>query len=149
MENYPNNNIPNFILSIDNQMAKMSIKYANHILGSKANLYRLVQLEGWYLPKKEARCCTTNYLFMIVNGAVYRIGTADIRPYIVEKIRLPKIDLITMLETNLLRGQVLGFQPEKLPDRQWLLNVIHSLDCNNEIFTGTRTIDKIVEIPLR
>jgi hypothetical protein len=46
MEDTNNNALPSFILGINNGMAQMSLKYANHILGSKPNLYRLVKEEG-------------------------------------------------------------------------------------------------------
>jgi hypothetical protein len=54
-----------------------------------------------------------------------------------------------MIETTFLGETRFGFQPEKLPDRDWVLNILHTLDPDNEVFTGTKSIDKIVEVPLR
>lgn len=149
MEPSPNDSLPNFILSVDNDMARMSLKYANFILGSKPNLYRMVQQDGWYLPRPESRCVTTSYLFGVINGSVFRIKHSDIKPYLHEAIRLSKIDIICFIETHLIGDSKLGFGLEKLPDRSWLLNVLHTLDNCNEVFTGTRVVDKIVEIPLK
>jgi hypothetical protein len=149
MDSSSNSKLPNFILSINNGMARMSLKYAKHILGSKPNLYHLVQEEGYYLPKPEARCCTTSYLFNVMNGTVFRINYKDVVPYYQEKIRMSKIDLVSTIETQYIRDIRLGFEPEKLPDRTWVLNILHTLDPKNEVFTGTRVIDKIVEVPLK
>jgi hypothetical protein len=146
MEN--ENPYPKFILSVQDNMARMSIRHANYILGSKKNLYRLVHTEGWFLPSKESRCITSKYLFDVINGSVFRIKQEHIRPYITEQIRLPKIDLITIL-SGLTNSPLLGFEPHKLPNREWILSVIHTYDSNNEVFTGTKTIDKIVQIPVR
>ena len=141
--------IPKFILSIQNGYAQMPISYANLILGNKSNMYRLVSEEGWYLPNSESRCCTARYLFDVMAGTVFRIPVKDIRISLEQKRKLPKIDLICYLEQNLLNGQKFGFGPEKLPDRQWITNVLYTLDPQHEIFSGAKHAEKIVEIPIR
>jgi hypothetical protein len=127
----------------------MPLRYANLILGSKSNLYRLVVEEGWYLPRVEARCCTSKYLFGIMNGEYFRIKTSDIKPSLVERVRLSKIDIIAYLDSNLLKGVKHGFSPEALPDRAWLLNLLHTIDPNNEVFSGSSSAEPIVQIPVK
>ena len=141
--------IPKFILSIQNGFAQMPISYANLILGNKQNLYRLVMEEGYYLPKSDSRCCTARYLFDVMAGSVFRILVKDIRISLEQKKKWPKIDLICHIEQNFLNGQKFGFGPEKLPDRQWITNVLYTFDPNHEIFSGVRNLEKIVEIPIR
>jgi hypothetical protein len=58
-----------------------------------------------------------------MNASIFRIASMDVKPHIIEKIGFSKLDLISMLETIILRGKPLGFEPDKLPDRQWILNV--------------------------
>jgi len=148
MEN--NTNLPSFIKGITQQgYAQMPMKYANLILGSKSNLYRMVAEEGWYLPKKESRCCTAKYLFGVIGGYYFRILVADVKFCVDEKVRLPKIDLIAHLETKVLNGPKLGFGPESLPDRTWLLNVLFTFQPEHEVFSGITEVEKIVEIPVR
>jgi hypothetical protein len=144
-----NNNIPNFIIGINEGMASMSLRYANLILCSKQNLYRLVAEEGWYLSRLQSRCCTSRYLFDIMNGSVFRMKTSDVKPCLVERIRLSKIDIIAHIVSKLIKDCKLGFGPENLPDRDWLLNVLHTLEPSNDIFTGNKSIEKVVEIPLK
>ena len=144
------NEIPTFIKGItQNGYAQMPMKYANLILGNKSNLYRMVAEEGWYLPSKDTRCCTAKYLFGVIGEQYFRIQVSNIKFCFDEKVRLPKIDLVAYMEQNLLNGEKFGFQPESLPDRSWLINVLHTLQPSHPVFTGIEETDKIVEIPLK
>lgn len=73
MEGHINNsNMPKFILNIENDMAVMTLKSANGVLGSKQNLYRLVTDEGFFLPAYPSRAITNNYLLGNISGKYYR-----------------------------------------------------------------------------
>jgi len=74
-----NDGLPSFIMSVSNDWAKMSIRHANCILGSKHNLYRLTAEEGFYLPKEESRAINTQYLFGVVQGKYFRIFRRDVK----------------------------------------------------------------------
>lgn len=140
--------LPNFIIGINNGFATLPISYANCILGDKKNLSNMVLKEGFYLPEFGSRCITTSYLFEVISLRVFNIRRDQVNRYLVEKQRWPKIDLLTLLEQRYVRDIKLGFDLEHMPDRQWLLNVIHTFDPQCEIFNGCKTTEKLVEIPL-
>jgi hypothetical protein len=142
MESNNKNNYPSFILGVNNEMATMPISYANYILGDKKNLYRLVSLEGYYLPEFSKRCITSKYLFKVIKGEIFRIKSSDINNYSVEREIWTKIDLVSELQGKYLRGVELGFEPNQLPDKRWLLNVVFSLDSQHIIFVGSAKVEK-------
>jgi hypothetical protein len=147
--------IPSFIVEVRDGYAKMPLRYANLIIGNKQNLHRLVSDEGWYLPKKDSRCCTSKlfnlyrYLFDVMGGWVFRIQQSQVKFCLNEKKRWSKIDIVAFIETRLLNNITLGFTIENLPNRDWLINVLFTLDSNHEVFTGTGEIEKLVEIPMK
>ena len=109
-------NLPNFIVSVQNGWAKMSLKHANCILGSKANFYHMVKEEGFYLPSENSRCITTDYLFNVTNGSIFRILRKDVNFYTTIRNKWSKIDIVTWLETCAHLNVSLGFTIDKLPD---------------------------------
>ena len=147
MEN--TNRTPNWIHGVNNGMARMPISYANLILGNKANLFRLVSDEGFYLPNKESRCCTSRYLFDVMAGNVFRIKIQDVRVCLNWKVKWTKIDIIAYLEANYIRNQKFGFGVENLPDRPWITNILYTFNPEHEVFTGLGGVEKIVEIPIK
>jgi len=141
--------IPKWILNVQNGFAQMPISYANLILGNKSNLYRLVVEEGYYLPRSESRCCTARYLFDVMAGTVFRIYVKDVKISLDQKKKWPKIDLIGYMEQKHLNGLKFGFGIDKLPDRSWITNLLFTFEPTHEIFSGVKTSEKIVEIPIR
>ena len=143
-----NSNLPNFIVSVNNGWAKMSLRHANCILGTKSNFYRMVKEEGFYLPSEESRCITTQYLFSVVSGSVFRILRKDVVYYTTIKSKWSKIDLLSWLESSGRLALPLGITVDKLPDFNWLANVVHSLCPNHDMFCDVETGEKLVDIPL-
>lgn len=141
--------LPGFIVSCENGWAKMPLRYANLILGSKTNLYRLVKEEGWFIPKQEARASTVKYLLEVVQGACFRIKQTDVKPYTTERTKWSKLDILSYLQSKHLLNVRLGFTIENLPDRNWLLSVLHTIEPSHEIFSGTSECDKYVDVPLK
>ena len=144
-----NSNLLKFIMSCKDGYATMSIRYANLILGNKQNLYRLVSEEGYYLPRYDSRCITTNYLLEVMKGSVFRICATDVKVCLSERIRYSKIDMISLLETKYLGNTKLGITPDALPNREWLVNVIYTIDPYHDMFVGTSETDKLVDIPVK
>jgi hypothetical protein len=141
--------LPKFIVEIKDGFAKMPIKYANYILGSKHNLYRLVIEEGWYLPKEESRCCNTKYLFDVMSGRIFRIQQNNVKSCFGEKLKWSKLDILSYLQSKYLGGMEFGFSVENLPNREWLVNILFTYEPSHELFTGSGEIEKLVEIPIK
>ena len=60
----------------------MSFGYA--ILGDKANFHKMVEMLGFYLPKLDSKCITSNYLFGVIVGKNYGIKKTEIKPHLTE-----------------------------------------------------------------
>lgn len=129
-------------------MARITSRTANSILHSKLNLFRIAKNLGWYIPDPDSKAVTTEFLFRTQIGTIFRIEASKINPYREELIKRKKIDLYIYLKEELLGGQELGYDSTRLPSRKYLLNIIHSLKSDSEIFTGVEINEKIVEVPL-
>jgi hypothetical protein len=127
----------------------MPLRHTNLILGSKSNLYRLVQDEGYYLLSEESRCVTTQYLFSVLSGSVFRILRKDVNFYSHIKLKWSKIDILSWLEDSAVFQVPLGFTADKLPNYDFLVNLLYTVNREHEMFTGTREVEKLVEIPLK
>ena len=155
MENNPDaahgllGGLPSFVSEVRDGLASVPLSYANSILGSKSNLYRIVWAHGWYLPKRTSKAVSCHYLFEVANGTVFRILQSDIKPFVTERRRWNKIDLITELRDNILKSPLINFDCNHLPDRKWLLNILYTCKSDHEVFTGTSFQEKQVQIPIR
>lgn len=141
-------NWPKFILNVQDGCAFMTQKAANGVLGSKENMYRLVDEDGWFLPALKTRAITTDYLMKVVKGEVFRIQKNQLINPPSEKKVWSKIDLIAWISERC-SPLPLGVTPTKLPDRRWLVSIAYGYDHNLEIFTGTQPNDVIVSLPLK
>lgn len=118
-------------------------------MGNKQNLYNIVKSEGWELPEFRSRAITTDYLFSVLGGTVFRIQSNEIRRYSVIKHKWSKIDLLIWLENNIGNHEKLGMSSDHLPDERWLYNVCYTLNPNIQCFTGLQENEKLVMLPLR
>ena len=118
------------------------------VLGSKQNVYRLAEEEGWFLPKYTSRAVTVEYLMDVLSGRVFRCLKSDVKNPPYEKRIWSNIDIIAWLEIKVAPTR-LGISYARLPDRNWLISLAFSYDQQLEIFTGAQPNDQIVSIPLK
>lgn len=118
------------------------------MLGSKENIYRICESEGWFLPKFSSRAITVDYLFKVLNAQVFRCQKADICHPPNEKRIWSNIDLVAYLDQRV-APLPLGISVANLSERLWLLTVAYTFDPHLEIFSGIQQSDQIVSIPLR
>ena len=155
-QNFNSNNLPNsesfphWIKQIQDGVALIDLNYANAIFSSKKNLYQMIINEGWELPDLDSKGCTVDYLLNVLQGKFFRIKKADIRkPSCILK-KWPKVDLCAFLQTDILRDSIeLGFKPEKLPNREFLENLLFTFSPNHEIFNAENQLQKVVELPVQ
>ena len=109
------------------------ISILNRLLPSRQALYdMLMDKQGFYLPSlKKSKANTEEYLLLVAKGSVFTIK--------LDKVKIGKTnrtvfksDLWAILKT--LSKIPLGFTENHLPDKEWFINVIYTLDPGNEIF---------------
>jgi len=57
--------------------------------------------------------------------------------------------MIAYIDSLIINGPKLGFSPDALPDKAWLVNVLFTLKPNHEIFVGTEVNSPLFDIPVR
>ena len=84
------------------------------------------------------------YLNNVINGSVFRMKKTDMKKHSLEVKCYSAMDLVGAIETKL--GHKMGFDFQKLPNREYLLDVLFTLDDQHEVFQGNQ--EKLVEVPL-
>lgn len=141
-------NLPHFVTKIDEVNAEMPISYANAILGSKENLYYMLKSEGLYLPKIEASCIKTDYLLGVANNKYFSISINKVTFCPKQTKKVSKLDLFLDIQSKM-ENIIFGFDINYLPDREWLVNILFTIDPNNKVFSSGNKLDKLVMVPLR
>ncbi len=147
--NVPLESLPKFVLGVVNGQARIPISYANLLLANRENLYRMVSAEGWFLPESESKAVTVNYLLGVSSGKFFRIRVSEVHHYPAEKKTWKKLDLFIYLSDVHLRSVNLGFDYLHLPDRNYLLSILYTLEPTHEVFSGLGLSEKVVEVPLK
>ncbi|KAL4494474.1 hypothetical protein ABPG72_018366 [Tetrahymena utriculariae] len=106
----------------------------NNMFGSKENFYWAVWQLGWYLPNQRAPCITVNYLMKVLKGAIYRVKRSDIQLGITTHKNVNKVQLFEELFA-IEDIEEWGFDLTHLPDKQFMLDVLHLLRPDNHLFS--------------
>ncbi|CAD8201974.1 unnamed protein product [Paramecium pentaurelia] len=110
----------------------ISIQQANAAVGSLDSAYYSLIIKGFYIPKRQCAAITTEYLFKIMTNKVFRIASSDIKIGQLLK-QVQKLDLWMLIqEINV--SKPWGFDENHLPDKQWMINVFHTLRDNHDVF---------------
>ena len=120
----------------------------NSFLTSKDHMiYFLSHSRGLYLPESKSAVMTDNYLEKIFKKTVFSIKRDDIRLGLLKqtKSKAELFDILKKLVTDNFKME-LGFDEETLPEKEWLINVIHSLDKANIIFRAPEDIGSAITI---
>lgn len=100
---------------------------------NKASLYRVMIKKGYFLPNETSKACSEEYLLECLHDKVFTMKIDKLKPFILkEDLSSSCLDLIEQLKTKTTKP--LGFTPTKLPDKNWLIDVLHSLDPENKLF---------------
>jgi len=87
-------------------------------------------------------------MIKVMKGEIFSCQKQQIRIPPPEKKPWSKLDLIAYISTRI-KPMNLGFTVDKAADRNWLLSVAYSFDCNLECFTGTSNEDIQIGIPVK
>jgi hypothetical protein len=140
-------NLSKFITKKNNDTLQMPLEIANMLLMGKENMYESLKGYGIYLPKLNSKCINSEYLLMVAKREVFFILEKDIKPYDREIEKWTKIDIISYLETKHFNIKS-GFKYSSLPNRRWLLNVLHTFEPNHVCFTKVSSSNIQVEVPI-
>ncbi len=140
--------LPKFIEKIESGYADVRRSYLNNIFKNKDHIYNVVIKKGFYLPDIKSRAVNCKYLLQVLEGKVFSIKCDNVKPFLIEVIKISKLDLIAYLHEVALKNVDLGFDLQHLPDRKWMLDVLHTVDSTHYAFTGKRKLDKIISVPV-
>jgi len=126
-------------MSEEIKMDEININVANYLIPDKESFYvHLTHDSGYALPAFESRCISRDYLEGISQGRFYCLKYPNFSPMRLLKPLIPKKkgELHQILMKLIPLNTELGFDFQRLPDKKWLLDMIHSLKPDHEIFVG-------------
>ncbi|CAD8188429.1 unnamed protein product [Paramecium pentaurelia] len=117
---------------------------ANEVVGSLESMYNALVIKNYYLPEFNSLAITCEYLLNVALNKCFRIKISQIKIGQILK-KVPKLKLFQELDMKLQGKKInIGFTIDKLPDKKWLINVLHTLDQNNEVFKYFVEHDKVI-----
>ena len=119
---------------------------------TKAVLYRImIQNYNYFLPSESSKAVTEDYLLGVLKGNYFGMKFEERKELRLKNdITASKLDLIE--EISKLVKKPLGFTLNQTPDRDWLLDILNTLNPKNKIISGdpatvfTRKLPKSITI---
>ncbi|CAD8169671.1 unnamed protein product [Paramecium pentaurelia] len=116
----------------------ITIEEANRLVGSLKSLYTGLVLKEYYLPKFKSASFKSEYLLGFVQMRVFTCQAKNIKiAYLIKEAT--KIDLYRELHQLVGKEIDLGLTSQKLPDREWLINVLYFVSPNHSYFKQLTT----------
>lgn len=98
-------------------------------------MYRILIKKGLYLPAENSKCINENYLIDCANEKIFTIKISGLKLYLLSSdIAASCYALIAEIQKK--TDKQMGFTESNLPDKNWLVNVLYTLDPKNQIFTS-------------
>lgn len=110
---------------------EIPISTLNKMIGNVQNFYYALVDKGWYLPPYGRGAITFQYLWNVFSGTCFRIPRQEIKRAFTYK-KISKIEVFQELNTAV---QNIGFSSEKLPEKQWMLDVLNTVNPKHRIFS--------------
>ena len=102
----------------------------NGLISNIDNFYVNLARRGYYLPKRKSKAISAEYLWGIFVEEIYCPKIEVIKQGFLPKY-IPKINLLDTLKEILPEGKPHGLDTDHLPNDEWLINTIKTLDPNN------------------
>ena len=114
------------------------------MIGNIENFYYALTAEGYYLPKLKSPSITGDYLWKVLNDNVFRMKTSEIKFGVTFK-NIQKNHIFEEIENLLIQKHLkpLGFYQEKLPDKDWLKNLLFTLNPQHHFFSKFSKSDNV------
>lgn len=135
------------ILEKSQDLEEIPLSKLNSLLGCVKNFYLALVDQGWALPKWSKNCISFNYLWNVFTGENFRIKRENLKQAFLFK-KASKIYLFEQLNFII---DNLGFNSDKIPDKQWLLDILYTLSPKHEIFMKHRgeVEDPKIKVPMK
>lgn len=129
------------------QLTDVSVNKLALLLPNKSCLYRfLVRDLGYYLPKESSKAIREAYLLGVLRGEFYSLKNNEKKELMLkEDLSAGKSELIDELIQKVPKS--MGFSLETAPNRDWLLDVLNTLDPNNRLLKGDPALDFTRKVP--
>lgn len=116
----------------ERNLKKLKLRELNSLLGSLDDFYNRLSIRGFYLPDRDKKCVTTEYLMGVLTGKFFSIKRDDIRKGFPTK-KASKIDLLQYI-TDAVKPTQLGLKITHLPNREWMETVLYSVKKDHPLF---------------
>jgi len=91
----------------------------------------LSETKRYFLPNFNSKCITEDYLLSIAKEEIFTIKKDNLKfGTLRKKVFIP--ELIGLLEAKV--DKPLGFTEDRVPDKEWLVHVLYSVDSQNAVF---------------
>jgi len=129
------------------EFEEISLSSLNKLLGNVQNFYLALVDQGWSLPKFNRNSITFQYLWSVFMGECFRIKRVEVKKVVLFK----KVSKKYIFEQINLTIKNFGFPNEKIPEKEWLIDILFTIDQNNEIFKKNKPEieDPVVKVPLK
>ena len=104
----------------------------NSLLGSIEDFYNRLSVRGIYLPNRDKRCISTDYMLGVLKGEYFSLKRSDVK-FCFPLKKASKLDLCQYL-TEAIHPNRLGFKLTHLPNRQWLENCLFTIKPDHPLF---------------
>ena len=121
---------------MDENAQEVPISVLNQMIHNVENFHMALTHQGWYLPPYNRGWITFEYLWKVFNEECFRVKRDQVKRGVTFK-KVTKIGLYQELTKNI---QNLGFTSEKLPDMQWMIDVLNTIDPRNKLLSKEKTI---------
>jgi len=117
-------------------MQDYSLEQLAQFVPTKGALYRIMVLsQKYFLPAENSKVITEDYLVGILKGEYFSIKQDQKRElFLKDDFAAGRLELIEEISKK--TDKKLGFSINNSPDRNWLLDVLNTLDPDNKLLKG-------------
>ncbi|KAL4500834.1 hypothetical protein ABPG72_020068 [Tetrahymena utriculariae] len=105
---------------------------ANAAIRGIDNLYWAIYQLGYYLPSRGSQCISSQYLIGVMNKQIYCPQRVQVTAGRQTYKKCKKVEIYNQLCKS--KNDTLGFDITRLPDKQWLIDVLYLLNSEHELF---------------
>jgi len=122
------------------QLRDYTVEELARLIPTKSVLYRImIKNFDYFLPHETSKAITEDYLLGVLRGKYYSLKLKERKELQLKgDFNAGNLELIT--EISNLTKKNLGFSINSSPDREWLLDVLNTLDSNNKLLKGDPTL---------
>jgi hypothetical protein len=110
----------------------MKLRELNSLLGSKEDFYNRLSVRGFFLPNRDKKCITSEYLLGVLTGKFFSLKRDQVKiPFPTKKAS--KLDILRHI-TDAIKPKELGLKITHLPNRSWMETVLFTVKPDHSLF---------------